>query len=79
MLLPMPRQKAEALSLQYHVAFQALRMRLGSAHGLAILLQLVTLAEVLVATERGINAALERASRAKNGHWIRRRTSSSRR
>lgn len=73
LLLPMPRQKAEALALQYHAAFQALRMRRGSAHGLAVLLQLVVLAgfvdearkhelraEVLVATERGINAALDR-------------------
>ncbi|KVC67688.1 hypothetical protein WI74_28020 [Burkholderia ubonensis] len=48
-------------------------MRRGSAHGLAVLLQLIVLAgfvdearkhelraEVLVATERGVNAALER-------------------
>ncbi|QMI49004.1 hypothetical protein [Burkholderia sp. MBR-1] len=73
LLLPMPRQKAEALALQYHAAFQALRMRRGSAHGPAVLLQLVVLAgfvdeaskhelraEVLVATERGINVALDR-------------------
>lgn len=33
----MPRQKAAALALQYHVAFQALRIRRGSAHGLAVL------------------------------------------
>ncbi|WP_256990760.1 hypothetical protein [Burkholderia sp. HI2714] len=80
MLLPMPQQQAEALSLQYHAAFQALRMRAGSAHGLAILLQLVALdgfvdearrhelcIEVLVAAERGINAALEHGNAS--GEW----------
>ncbi|MDR6504137.1 hypothetical protein J2785_007332 [Burkholderia ambifaria] len=80
LLLPMPRQKAEELSLQYHAAFQALRMGRGSAHGLAALLQLVVLAgfvdearkhelrvEVLVATERGINAALEQGKIC--GNW----------
>ncbi|MGN4224978.1 hypothetical protein ACS0Y6_34310, partial [Burkholderia gladioli] len=73
LLLPLPQRHAEELSLQYHTAFQALRMRQGCAHGLAILLQLVVLAgfigearrheiraEVLVAAERGINASLER-------------------
>lgn len=80
LLLPMPRQKAEELALQYHAAFQALRMGCGSAHGLAVLLQLVVLAgfvdearkhelrmEVLVATERGINAALEQGKAC--GKW----------
>ncbi|MBN3827205.1 hypothetical protein G3O00_26765 [Burkholderia sp. Ac-20384] len=81
LLLPMPRQKAEELALQYHSAFQALRMGRGSAHGLAVLLQLVVLAgfvdearkhelrvEVLVATERGINAALEQGKTC--GEWV---------
>ncbi|VWC91611.1 Fis family transcriptional regulator [Burkholderia contaminans] len=76
----MPRQKAEELALQYHAAFQALRMGRGSAHGLAVLLQLVVLAgfvdearkhelraEVLVATERGVNAALEHGKTC--GEW----------
>ncbi|MDN7894205.1 hypothetical protein QZM93_36990 [Burkholderia cepacia] len=80
LLLPMPRQKAEELALQYHAAFQALRMGRGSAHGLAVLLQLVVLAgfvdearkhelriEVLVATERGINSALAQGKTC--GEW----------
>ncbi|WP_369050213.1 hypothetical protein [Burkholderia gladioli] len=80
LLLPLPQRHAEELSLQYHTAFQALRMRQGCAHGLAILLQLVVLAgfidearrheiraEVLVAAERGINAALEHGKAS--GEW----------
>ncbi|MEX3630009.1 MAG: hypothetical protein VB138_11580 [Burkholderia sp.] len=72
LLLPLPPRHAEELSLQYHAAFQALRMRQGSAHGLAVLLQLVVLTgfidearrheirtEVLVAAELGIYASLE--------------------
>jgi hypothetical protein len=81
LLLPMPRQKAEEVALQYHAAFQALRMGRGSAHGLAVLLQLVVLAgfvdearkqelrvEVMAATERGINAALEQGRTC--GEWV---------
>ncbi len=77
----MPRQQAEELALQYHVTFQALRMRRGSAHGLSVLLQLVVLTsfvdearrhelcpEVMVATERGINVALEHAKTC--GEWV---------
>ncbi|WP_369051422.1 hypothetical protein [Burkholderia gladioli] len=80
LLLPLPQRQADELSLQYHMAFQALRMRQGCAHGLAILLQLVVLAgfidearrheiraEVLIATERGINAALEHGKTT--GEW----------
>ncbi|WP_186191252.1 hypothetical protein [Burkholderia gladioli] len=81
LLLPLPQRHAEELSLQYHTAFQALRMRQGCAHGLAILLQLVVLAgfidearrheiraEVLVAAERGINVALEHGKAS--GEWM---------
>ncbi|WP_413141078.1 hypothetical protein [Burkholderia cepacia] len=80
LLLPMPHQQADKLSLEYHAAFEALRMRRGSARGLAVLLQLVVLsrlidearkrelrAEILVASERGINAALERGNAG--GEW----------
>ncbi len=80
LLLPLPQRHAEKLSLQYHTAFQALRMRQGCAHGLTILLQLVVLAgfidearrheirtEVLVAAERGINVALEHGKAT--GEW----------
>lgn len=80
LLLPLPQHHADELSLQYHTAFQALRMRQGCAHGLAILLQLVVLAgfidearrheiraEILVAAERGINVALEHGKAS--GEW----------
>ncbi|WP_196788381.1 hypothetical protein [Burkholderia cepacia] len=80
LLLPMPHQQAETLSLEYHAACEALRMRRGSAHGLAVLLQLVVLsrfidearkrelcAEILVAKERGINVALEHGRAS--GEW----------
>lgn len=80
LLLPMPHQQAEKLSLEYHAAFEALRMRRGSADGLAVLLQLVVLSrfidetrkgelrtEILVASERGINDALERGR--DSGEW----------
>ncbi|KWF83372.1 hypothetical protein WL94_23335 [Burkholderia cepacia] len=69
----MPHQQAEKLSLEYHAAFEALRMHRGSARGLAVLLQMVVLSrlidearkrelrtEILVTSERGINDALER-------------------
>lgn len=74
-LLPMPRHEIEAMSLQYHVTLEALRMRQGSAHGLRTLLQMVVLTgfiddarrreiriELLVAAEREINAAFERGA-----------------
>ncbi|MEQ5844425.1 MULTISPECIES: hypothetical protein [Paraburkholderia] len=80
MLLPMPRHEIEAMSLQYHAALEALRMKQGSAHGLRILLQVIVLTgfidearrreirvEVLVAAEQEINAAFERG--AKDNQW----------
>ncbi|WP_323123800.1 hypothetical protein [Burkholderia alba] len=80
MLLPMPRHEVEAMSLQYHAAFEALRMKRGSAYGLKTLLQLVILTgfidearrheirvEVLVAADRGIHAAFERGNQ--DGEW----------
>ncbi|CAG9257136.1 hypothetical protein [Burkholderia cepacia] len=39
----MPHRHAEKLALEYHGAFEALHVRRGSAHGLAVLLQLVVL------------------------------------
>lgn len=76
LLLPLPRHEVEEISLQYHVALEALRMKRGSAHGLRILLQMVILTgfidearrhelrvEVLVAAEREINVGFERGQR----------------
>lgn len=75
MLLPMPRHEIEAMSLQYHAALEALRMKQGSSHGLRILLQMIVLTgfidearrreiriEVLAAAEQEINAAFERGA-----------------
>ena len=80
MLLPMPREEIQALSLQYHAALEALRMKRGSPHGLRILLQVIILVgfvdearrheirvEVLVAAERGVNAAFARGE--EEGEW----------
>jgi hypothetical protein len=80
LLLPMPAHQAQRLSLEYHTAFQALRMQRGSQHGLAVLLQLVVLAgfidearrhelpgDVLASAEQGINAALKHG--ASSNEW----------
>ncbi|MFJ6059996.1 hypothetical protein ACIQHE_26185, partial [Burkholderia vietnamiensis] len=43
LLLPMPRDEIEKMSLQYHSALEAIRMRQGSAFGMRILLQMIML------------------------------------
>ena len=76
LLLPMPRDEIEKMSLQYHSALEAIRMRQGSAFGMRILLQMIMLTgfidearrqeirvKVLVAAERGIQAAFDRGER----------------
>lgn len=73
LLLPMPRDEIEKMSLQYHAALEALRMKRGNAFGMRILLQMVIMTgfidearrhevrrEVLIAAERGIRTAFER-------------------
>jgi hypothetical protein len=77
MLLPMPRQDCDRLSLQNHLVLSALEARQGSAFALRILLQMVVLTgfidearsrevrpEVLVAAEQSISNAFSRVSRA---------------
>uniref|UniRef100_UPI003BEEF437 hypothetical protein n=1 Tax=Burkholderia arboris TaxID=488730 RepID=UPI003BEEF437 len=76
LLLPLPREEIEQMSLQYHAALEAIRMKQGSAHGMRILLQMIILtgfiddarrqdirADVLTAAERGILVAFERGER----------------
>jgi hypothetical protein len=73
MLVPMPRSHAEELSLQHHAAYESLRMKQGSEHGLATLLQMVVVTafvdearrhelrtDVIKVAEQAINEALER-------------------
>jgi len=76
LLLPMPREEIEQMSLQYHATLEAIRMNQGSAFGMRVLLQMIVLTgfidearrhdirvEALVAAERGIRDAFERGER----------------
>jgi hypothetical protein len=76
MLLPMPRQDSDRVSLQNHLILAALEARHGSAFGLHVLLKMVLLTgfidlarsqqirpEVLVEAEGGISEAFSRGEK----------------
>lgn len=81
-LLPIPRSRADEVSLKHHAAHESLRMKQGSEHGLATLLQMVIVTafidearrhelrtDTIKAAEQAINEALERG-RAGAGWYL---------
>ncbi|KVT80421.1 hypothetical protein WT25_16850 [Burkholderia territorii] len=78
--LSLPREEFTALSLHYHAAFEALRIKQGSGHGARVLLQMVVLTgfigdarrcelnfDALRAAENALCAAVEHGERI--GEW----------